>query len=107
MHSVEVSEAHDARQFLTFWCKGQKPGRTWAARHGLPDRHDPAIYHVGPGNYGWLPGMFPGKESQGWSTHYHLDLPGAPSWADLEPYLDAIPTTIQAEVREYLNGRPA
>ena len=107
MHSVEISEEGDARPFLTFWLKGQKVGRAWAARHGLDNRHDTAIYHQGEGNYGWLPGMFPGKECEAWQTHFHLDLPALPQWADFEPYLSEISEALQQAVKGYFNDRSA
>ena len=91
IHSIEISESHDAKQFVTFWTKGQRLGNEWAERVGLRSFHDPAVYHAGDGNYGWLPKMFPGKQNEGWSTHFHLDTPLPP---DISRFADQIPAAI-------------
>lgn len=106
VHTVEISEAHDARQFFTLWLKGEARNcAEWVAEHpGLVDRHDPAIYHVGAGNYGWMPAVYPQGPADGWSKHYHVDTPDKPVWADFAPYLDQIPEALQNVVYAAVGG---
>ena len=99
VHTVEIGPT-----FITFWLKGQLPGRAWAAKHGLKDKHNTEVYHVGEGNYAWLPGVFPGKESQGWSQHYHVDLSAPPTLADFTPYLDETPPALHRMILGYFSG---
>lgn len=109
VHTVEVSEAGDAQQFFTLWLKGGTKGELgaaakWAQSKGLLSNHKVEIYHAGAGNYGWLPQVWPGKESEGWSRHYHVDLAGPPVWTDFTPYVDQIPEALQDAVVGYLRG---
>ena len=106
IHTVEISDERDPENFVTFWFKGQKQGRAWAAEHGIKEKHDPAIYHT-TGKYTWMPDVFPGKESQGWSTHFHVDLREQPTFEDLERFAADLPLRLLAQIEAYFWARVA
>lgn len=103
VHTVEVSTEAGGPHFFTLWVKGGTKGELgdaakWAKAAGLKSYHDTDVFHQGEGNYGWLPKVYPGKETQGWGRHYHVVLAAPACWADFAPYLDQIPEALQDAV---------
>lgn len=98
IHAVDFSDSRSKQHFLTVWTKHKRPD--WSDR--WPD-HNRDVYHLDPP---WIPETFPGKEKEGWSTHYHVNLIAPPTLADLEPFLEHIPPAILEQMQlELSDGR--
>lgn len=102
VHAVDISDERSPAQFITFWCRGKTLCDSWAITHGInPDNHQRDLYHL---DDPWIPTTWPGKESQGWNKHCHVDLASPPKWGDFTPYLDGIPPKVQDAIRQHLAG---
>lgn len=99
IHAIELSDERSSRQFATVWVKGKHTGprankavAAFAARHGLTDHHDAATYHRGDHPE-------TARLAHGWLTHFHIDLPAPPTWADVERFAADMPRDMLADLR--------
>lgn len=93
IHAVDFSDERSCQHFVTVWTKGKMPG--WDGRW---PHHNRDVYHRdGP----WIPATFPGKEKEGWSSHYHVNLGHPPNAADLEPFAEHIPPPLMQQINAW------
>lgn len=105
VHTVELSDCRSMQHFVTLWFKGQKAGERWAQQVGNSGLHKPEVYHrekTEPDFQPFISRLWPGKESEGWPTHYHIDLAAEPQYADVSGLFCLLPQSIVDELSEHL-----
>lgn len=108
IHTVEISDSRSVRQFITLWFKGKDKGSAWAEANGNAGLHDPEVYHrekTEPDFQPFISRLWPGKESEGWSNHYHIDLNRPPQLSDFDSLTSIIPDSILTELTDHLRER--